>query len=191
MRSGTEELRCSPLTSPARGAVGLKGTGCSEDIRTYTIALCMVLTWGSLAYLRHTFHPITHLFISFLENMKKLWIRSSKKGDTLAPSQRQISKPSLVLSNLPPSPLFPNWENRESSAGYTTSPTCVKHPQIQNHLSTQPTRLPLHLGNVFHHMSHHLLTTPRIPGLHLRRCQGISNHPSPPRSMARPGRVPP
>ena len=69
MCSGTDELRCSPLTSPVHGAAGLKGMGCLGDTLTYTIALCMVLTLGSLAYLRHTFQPITHLFISSLETV--------------------------------------------------------------------------------------------------------------------------
>ena len=141
MRSGTEELRCSLLTSLARGAVGLKGTGCLEDILIYTIALCMVSTWGFLAYLRHMFRLITHLFTNFLENMKKLWIRNFKKEDTSVLSPGQISSPSLGLFSLPPYPLFPNWESQESSAQYTTSPTCVKHPQIRYHLSTPRTFL--------------------------------------------------
>jgi len=136
--SGTEELICSPLTSQVCGAVGSTNMASLRNTQLYTIALCMVLISEFLAYLNHTF-PLTALpLIYYLQNMKKLWRKSSIKGDTSVLSCKQNWNLSLDLSSHPPSPLFLNQESQENSVGYMTSPTLVSHPQIRSHLLIQP-----------------------------------------------------
>ena len=68
------------------------------------------------------------IILLLIRNMKKLWRKSSKKGDILAPSPGQSLRLSLAPFNHPPSPLFPNWENQGNTTWFTTSHTRISHP---------------------------------------------------------------
>jgi len=70
--------------------------------------------------------------------MKRLWKKNFKKDDTSVLSQEKNWKPLLDPSSLPPSPLFPNWENQGNTAQCMTSPTRANLPQIRFHLSIPP-----------------------------------------------------
>jgi len=136
--SGTEELTHSPLTNRMHGADSSIGTTFSENTQICILALHRVLMLEFLAYHRLILPLIIHPLISTPKPMKKLWRKNSKKEDTLAPSRGLNSSLSSGLSNLHPSPLFPNLENQGNFAQCTTSLTHTHHVQIWYLQSTQP-----------------------------------------------------
>ena len=113
MFSYTESLMRSPLTTWTHGSDSSHCSISSRDTRPCTIVLFMALMLGFLAYLEHTFLLITLLFLSTLKFTMKLWRTSLGKKDTLAHSHRQISRPSLSLSNPRPFLWFPNRASQE------------------------------------------------------------------------------